>query len=287
MLEQYYADLCDKGTAGRPLSARSVRYVHAILHSALAKARRDGAISSNPASGAKLPRQMRAPVNVLSVVQVQAFLSTSASFVYAKGSCHSGTLGNRWHALWHVLINGGLRPSEALGLRWEDVGNGSVHVRHSLVFLGKRGWRLEDPKTRKSERVVKLPRETMRVLDWHRAQQQIEREAAGRNYTDAGFVFTNARGGPADLRNITARHFVPLLLAAGLPRIRVYDLRHTHASIMLAAGVPVNVVAARLGHASAKMTLDVYAHILPGQTDATLAVYERYVSASSASVSLS
>jgi integrase len=85
-------------------------------------------------------------------------------------------------------------------------------------------------------------------------------------------------GGPLDLKNIAARHFKPLLKAFyQLPDIRLYDLRHTHASILLALGTQPHVVAKRLGHASPMMTLNVYAHVLSGQHDDTVAKLEAYM----------
>ena len=90
-------------------------------------------------------------------------------------------------------------------------------------------------------------------------------------------MFASQTGGPLDLKNVTARHFKPLLKAYySLPPIRVYDLRHTHASHLLAAGVLVYVVSQRLGHASAKMTLDVYAHVLTSQQEDAVAKLEMF-----------
>jgi integrase len=90
-------------------------------------------------------------------------------------------------------------------------------------------------------------------------------------------VFANQTGGALDLRNAAARHFKPLLKAYyPLPNIRVYDLRHTHVTHLLAAGTPVHVVAKRAGHASAKMTLDVYGHVLAGQDGDAVAKLEAY-----------
>lgn len=80
-----------------------------------------------------------------------------------------------------------------------------------------------------------------------------------------------------DHRNVKRRHFHPLLAAAVLPRVRLYDLRHTHCTLLLGAGVPVHVVSQRLGHASAKMTLDVYANYLPDQHEDAVARYRAYV----------
>ena len=186
--------------------------------------------------------------------------------------------GNRWHALWHLLVNGGLRPSEALALRWGDIAEDRISIRHSLV-RGIKGesWRLEEPKTMGSRRTVTLPPETIAALPSHRLRQEIEKLAAGTQYLDQDFIFATRNGAPADLHNMTKRHFLPLLEAAELPRIRIYDLRHTHATLMLSAGVPVKVVSDRLGHASAVMTLNTYAHVLPGQQEDAVVRYLEYV----------
>lgn len=139
------------------------------------------------------------------------------------------------------------------------------------------GWTLEEPKTRQSRRTVTLPAATMDALGWHKTQQAVEKEAAGSRYHDQGFVFSGQGGEPLNLANLTVRHFKPLLTAYyPLSSVRLYDLRHTHASLALAAGVPVHVVSRRLGHASAKMTLDVYAHVLSGQDEDAVAKVEAF-----------
>ena len=130
---------------------RTVRYTHAVLHAALAKAEKDRLIVRNPATGAELPQQQRRTRVVLDLEQKRQLLAVSEA------------TGNRWHALCHVLANGGLRPSEALGLTWEDVGNDRVHIRRVLVMgLPGGGWKLTDPKTKGSERTVSWGRERWR-----------------------------------------------------------------------------------------------------------------------------
>jgi len=116
----------------------------------------------------------------------------------------------------------------------------------------------------------------MEALRWHRTRQEADREAAGSRYADHGFVFAGETGAPMSLRNMAARQFLPLLKAAGLPKVQVYSLRHMHAIHLLSAGVPVKVVSERLGHASAMMTLNVYAHVLSGQQEDAVARLEAY-----------
>jgi integrase len=254
VLESFYAKLSD-----RPLSPRTVRYVHSLLHAALGKATRDRLLPSNPAAGATLPRQVRREMLVLDRVQLARLLASSEA------------TENRWHALWCLLAHGGLRPSEALRLTWRDV----EANRNRIVVRG-------ETKTDGSKRTVTLPASTMEALAWHRGRQEAEKIAAGRTYRDRGLVFASQTGGLLDLKNATKRYFKPLLTAYySLPDVRVYDLRHTHVTHLLAAGSPVHVVSKRVGHASAKMTLDVYGHVLGGQDEDAVEKLEAYWGAAS------
>jgi integrase len=251
-LERFYAGL---RTREKPLAARSVVMIHGVLRQALTEATRDRLIAANPAIGGKLPRQVRSEPKVFDRVQLKRFLATSEA------------TGNRHHALWCVLATGGLRPSEALRLTWDDVGADYVLVRG-------------ETKTAGSRRKVKLPASTMLALAWHRTQQEAEQIAAGSAYRDRGLVFASLTGGSLDLKNVTARHFKPLLVAYyPLPNLRVYDLRHTHITHALSAGRPVHVVAKRVGHSSAKMTLDVYSHWIKGDDEAVVEKLEAFYAA--------
>jgi integrase len=242
-----------------------VRFTHSVLHAALKKAERDRRIVRNPATGAGLPRQTRTEMQVLTVEQKRQLLAVSER------------TGNKHHAFWHLLANSGMRPGEALALRWADVGADRVQVRAALVRgLPGGGWKLAEPKTAGSRRTVTLPVATMQAVAWHGVRQEAEKETARGRYTDHGFVFANETGGPLDLKNVTVRHLKPLLKTAELPMIEVYALRHTHATHLLSAGVPVKVVSERLGHASAMMTLNVYAHLMPGQQEDAVARMEAY-----------
>lgn len=108
-----------------------------------------------------------------------------------------------------------------------------------------------------------LPASTVAALHRHRRTQLEERTKAGPDYNDRNLVFPATNGCPLDWRVIVQRHHNKVIKQAGLPRIRPYDLRHTSASLLLAAGENVKVVSERLGHASAALTLDVYSHVLP------------------------
>jgi integrase len=195
-----------------------------------------------------------------------------------RGVCAQPTT-IRLEALFLLLIDTGLRPGEALALGWSDLDLDASWLRVERG-LGRRRmgepWRFEAPKTSGSRRTVPLPATIIRALRAHRAGQAEERLAAGSSYADLDLAFATPLGGPLDGRNVVNRHFKPMLLRAGLPAtVRLYDLRHSAATHMLAGGASVRAVADRLGHASAKMTLDVYAHALPAQIDETTAILER------------
>jgi integrase len=310
-LERYYATLAIEGMPQKgckPLGARSIRYIHTLLHAALKRAVRDKLLAYNPADGAQLPTTSNTTRNAIepasdeqrihafTAEQVNLLLATSALPPPVRGGPRKGGRGrwrytppgdrNRFHALWHVLVKGGLRPNEGLGLTWQDVEweRNAVRVNRTLVRgLSGGGWKAEEPKTEKSRRMVTLPADTMEALRQHRDQQAADLETMTKTeralHRNHGFVFAGRRGEPLDIKNVTTRHFVPLIAGAGLPRIRVYDLRHTHATLLLSAGVPVHVVSKRLGHASAKMTLEVYAHVLTGDQEQAVERMEEYLGA--------
>ncbi len=128
----------------------------------------------------------------------------------------------------------------------------------------KASWQLADTKTPRSRRSVPLPAEIMRRLQERRAAQAEERLRAGPLYAGHGLIFATATGEPIDLHSLRPRHFRKVLERAGFPlTLRLYDLRHSCASLLLAAGEHPKVVSERLGHASTAMTLDVYSHVVP------------------------
>jgi integrase len=240
--------------AGR--SPRTVRYAHSILNSALKQAVKWKLLQHNPADHVELPRQQRREIQPLDQEQAGRFLDTAA--------------GTRHYTLFSLLLGTGLRPGEALGLRWEDfdVTSGYLSVQRALAFTGK-VWRLDEPKTTRGRRRVKLPVSLSAELRAHRQEQRQARLASAGEYQDHGLMFASENGAPLDERNIVHRHFKPLLKRAKLPAtLRLYDLRHTHATLLLLAGENPKVVSERLGHASVALTLDVYSHVLPSMQHA-------------------
>ena len=231
----------------RRLSARSIRYTHAVLRSALKQGVRWNLILANPADLVDPPRQDRRRFGVLSVEQARAFMKA--------------IVGHTYEALFALAMTSGMRPSEYLALTWNDLDldHGTVSISRTLEWR-KGGWQFADTKRLRSRRLVKLQAWVVAML-----QEQIPTDQGDRGDS---LVFHAKHGGPIRESRFVQRHFKPLLKSAELPEIRLYDLRHTAATISLAAGVSPKVISEQLGHASVAFTLDVYSHVLPHMQDA-------------------
>jgi integrase len=172
------------------------------------------------------------------------------------------TENDRLGALWHLLALTGLRRGEALALAWEDVDleKGSLAVRRALIPNGKEVVVCE-PKTAHGRRLIALDPETVGVLKGQAARQSVE-QATAKSWTDTGLIFTR-EDGQALHPEVVSRFFRQALKRTALPTIRLHDLRHTHATLALRAGIHPKVVSERLGHATVSITLDTYSHAIP------------------------
>lgn len=170
----------------------------------------------------------------------------------------------------------GMRKGELLGLRWQDVHleRGAIQVTQALVKVRGRAV-VQEPKTARARRMIELTPLAVEALRRHRARQAEERLAAGPAWRDHGLVFCKRDGTPLDPVNVYRRDFKRVLAKADLQGVRLHDLRHTHATLLLKSGANPKVVSDRLAHASAAFTMDVYSHVLPGlQREAALKVDE-------------
>lgn len=264
-LNAFYAELVESGRCDGKggLSARTVRYTHVVLHRALRDAVRWGLLSRNPADLADPPKQQRPEVHVWTTDQLRQFLE------------HVGT--DRLAALWVLLATTGMRRGEALGLRWRDVDFEASRVSVSQS-LGSWGGQLvfAAPKTAKSRRSLTLDPVTLAVLRRHRKLQLEERMRWGRTRDELDLVFCREDGSPVRPDSVT-RQFGELSRAAGLPKIRLHDLRHTYATIALSSGAHAKVVAERLGHSTIGITLDTYSHVMPALEEETAARVARLI----------
>ena len=167
--------------------------------------------------------------------------------------------GDRFYVLFAVMPGTGLRPGEALALMWKDFNpaRATLTVQRALETVGGKH-SFKTPKTPKSRRTIKLPDNLVTLLLEHRAAQPFQSD----------LIFPSMNDTPLNERNVVNRHFKPALKTAGLSEtVRFYNLRHTHAALLLKAGVHPEIVSERLGHSSITLTLDTYSHVLPGMQD--------------------
>jgi len=230
---------CYAGLLADGLSPRTVFHTHAVLQRALAQARRWGLTSSIPTELVSVPRLPYREMRALSKAQLEVLFETS--------------LETRWYPLWVLLGTTGLRIGEALGLKWSDVDllAGRLQVQRALQRQRGRGLVFVEPKSVTSRRCVKLPRLAIAVLRLQRLR------------VDGELVFPNRHGEPMEPGTVSDALKVALD-RAGLPRIRVHDLRHTTATVLLEAGVHPKLVQYLLGHSTVALTLNTYSHITPG-----------------------
>ncbi len=246
-IDALYADLLD-GRYTRA-SASTVHHVHRTLRSALNTAVKRRLIPWNPAVQVELPEHRAARSSVWEPQHIATFLDTTAE--------------HRLSALFHLIAFTGMRRGEAIGLHWRDVDLQRAHVVVAWqITEGDDGPRLGAPKTAAGSRVVPIDPLTVDVLRHHRAAQDAERAAWGQAWVEHGLVFTRENG---DLLrpDVVTHTFRTLVEAAGVPPIRLHDLRHTHASLALAAGVDIKVVSDRLGHSTTHITANLYTHVVP------------------------
>jgi len=235
-LARHYAALRKGGASGFRLEK-----IHCILHKALQDAFRWGLLASNPASLIDAPKRPHTerPLWTHEQVLLQAILDGH---------------GGRYGPLLGFLLASGCRVGEALGLRWTDVDwtAGAVHIERQVTELCSKP--LEGPpKTRAGIRTIALPAWGLELLR-RRWLQALSEGQAGRVFcTEVGTV---------PLQGNVRRALTALCARLGLPRVRVHDLQHISLSLLAMSGVPLKVTQARAGHSTARMTLDVYQHVL-------------------------
>jgi integrase len=166
--------------------------------------------------------------------------------------------------LYHLMLVTGMRRGETVGLRWEDVDldGECLFVIQQITDVNGRSM-VSTPKTKRGDRVVYIDAETVVMLRRQQETQNLERTGWGPAWNDSGLVFTR-EDGSALRPEYATRRFQALAQDAGLPVIRLHDLRHTNASLALDAGVDLKVVSERLGHSQIAITADLYTHVNSG-----------------------
>lgn len=224
------------------VSAGTILLIHRLLHKALGDAYRDETIPRNVVDVVRPPSVRRPAARILTLGQAKAFLAAAAS--------------DRYAVLWLLFILTGLRSGEALALRWRDVNwqAGTISISRSARRYPRTGWDERQTKTAAGTRTLYLPAV---VLDALRQQ---------RKDSTAELVFPSLAGTHMEPQNLHRRHWRPLLERAGLPQLRLHELRHSAVSLLLALGVPPHIVQRIVGHADSRVTMGVYAHAQDQET---------------------
>jgi integrase len=235
----------------KKLSPRRIRYVHSVLSSALRKAVELDILTRNVAKHVQLPKQVKKEMDVLTQEECALFMNSLK--------------GERLETMFSFALATGLRPEEYLGLQWKDIDfeKKTVSVQRAVIRLPKREWYFSEPKTKGSRRTLPLPESLVKELRTHRRKQNEERLKLGTAWQNHNLVFPSEVGTPITHSNVT-QVFKRVLKNAKLrTSLRLYDLRHSHATLLLKAGVHAKIVSERLGHSTIALTLDVYSHVLP------------------------
>lgn len=231
------ADTVGKNTANK---------VRTLLFSAMKKAVRLRLVPFNPVEAVDPVKEQPRTMKLWTTTETDRFLSEART--------------HRLYAAFHLLLSTGLRRGELLGLRWSDIDGNLLHVRRS-VTLRNNVEVITTPKTKRSTRVVALPHDALATLETHRQQQRVEHATVGIKLDRQTHIFTSEAGTLMGVRNFS-RTFTRLQAKAGVTHIRLHDLRHLHATLLVAHGVDLRTVADRLGHADPAFTLRTYSHVL-------------------------
>jgi integrase len=257
LLQKYYSDCLRTGRLNRQggLNPFTVRHHHALLHRALENAVEWDLIIRNPADAAHPPQPRPAEINVMSESEIQTFLDAARQTPY-------------FH-LFHTILFTGLRRSEVLALRWSDIDLMlcQLSVSRSIHQLRDRSFVFRQPKSAKGRRTVALSPTATKVLKEHKEIITAERILRGVPLKDSDLVFSKPDGSPIPPNRIT-RAWPALAKRCGILASRLHDARHTHASLMLKAGIHPRIVQERLGHSTIAITLDIYSHVSPGLQEA-------------------
>ena len=257
-LQEYYTQALKEGRKnGHPggLSAQTVLNHHRVIHEALTLALKWGMVNRNVAQAVSPPHPSKRQVQTLDSEGVRACLAAAEGTIY--------------HPIFYLKVYTGLRRSEIMGLRWKDVDldMATVSVVQALHHLHDGRMIYEKPKSSRGKRLIALTPTSVMMLRDHRRNQEKERELVGVPFTDESLVFCHPDDSPID-PEVVSKAWRRLVRKMKRDGVRLHDLRHTHACLMLKQGVHPKIVSERLGHASVSTTLDIYSHVTPGLQEA-------------------
>ncbi|HUX49011.1 MAG TPA: tyrosine-type recombinase/integrase [Dehalococcoidia bacterium] len=249
VIQAHYGKLCEN------LSSQTVLHIHRVLSQALRWGVEQDYLSVNPAERVKPPPLRRRAMSTLSAMEVRTLIGVAQDSYY-----------------FPVILAGigtGLRRNELLALRWRDVDLDALCLSvNQTLYKGNGRVEFKEPKTRYSRRRVSLPPKLGLYLRQYREERLILYRQLGTELGLDDLVFTNADGKPID-PSVLSHNFGRIVKKAGL-NARFHDLRHSYASLLLAAGVHPKIVSEALGHSTVGITLDLYSHVVPGLQEAAV-----------------
>lgn len=260
-LQKFVNDLSDEG-----LSPRYVEYISTILYGALEAARKWKIIQINPLVDVEKPRPRRTVQKIWTIDEMNRFLLTAK-------------LNDvRTNSIVTLALNTGCRRGEILSLKWSDLDEESktLNVERTLVY-DKDGYRFTPPKSESSIRKIKIGDSLIKELKEWKAHQNKIKMAYRNVFEDIDLIFSTHTGKPIFPRSLTSE-FNRAIKNANVTKIRFHDLRHTHATMCLEAGMSLKEVQDRLGHSSIKTTGDVYAHVTESMKEKSVELFEKYIS---------
>ena len=270
-LDDLYAHLRATGR-NRPLSSSSINQVNVVLHGVLDHARRRQLIRDNIVADVRRPKP--------STTRTMIILSPHESRALLDATAHS-----EMGTLYAMALHTGMRQGEMLALRWQDVNlqTGWIDVNGTLSRHDGE-WRRGSPKSKAGIRRIKITASLTDRLGQHQEWQRERHRALGHEVIESTYIFTDAAGQPINGFHVTERQFKPLLATLGLPMIRFHDLRHAFVSTMLSLRVRIDLISKMLGHSKPSITLDIYAHLIPGDQEEAVALLDQALSVSTGDV---
>ncbi len=241
-----------------------MRHHHVVLSTALNEAVKVGLLRANPCHQVTPPKPGTHEMVCLDVDELGTLLEAARE--------------RPQYAAIYLSAHTGLRRSELLGIRWRDTDlvNATLSVVQGLHEVPGEGLQAAPPKSRRSKRTIDLTPETVMVLQAWRELQEAELEDSGAKQSRDGYVFCHADGKPWTPSGVSSV-FKRVAKAAGFTTMRLHDLRHTHATILLRLGVNPKVVSDRLGHEDVGLYLRTYAHALPSIQREAMDLYEQAI----------
>ncbi len=247
------------------LSPTTAGYLHRIVHTVLKVAVKKGKISYNVARDADPPKQVRPIMKVWNEAEWACFEETAVEDAPA------------YALIYQALYATGARVGEELGSQWRDLHLSSNPPKWSVqrtAYKRDNGeWVINPPKTMKARRSIVLPQSLALMLRRLKEQREADAEYYGKTFSEDDYVFARPDGTLPDPHHV-GKVFKRVAVKARVRPIRLHDLRHSHATLLLLAGVHPKIVSERLGHASIAITLDIYSHVLPGMQEAAVATFD-------------